>query len=44
MRWRIRTPDFVNLQVLPSMAKGAILADSVTLISTIDLVPGCVDR
>jgi NADH:ubiquinone oxidoreductase subunit D len=43
-RMRIRTPDFVNLQVLPYMAKGAMLADSVALIGTIDIVLGSVDR
>ncbi len=43
-RWRIRTPDFVNLQVLPHMAQGAMLADVVALIGTIDIVLGSVDR
>jgi NADH dehydrogenase I D subunit len=43
-RLRIRTPDFVNLQVLPYMAEGAMLADSVALIGTIDIVLGSVDR
>lgn len=43
-RMRIRTPDFVNLQVLPYMAQGAMLADSVALIGTIDIVLGSVDR
>lgn len=43
-RLRIRTPDFVNLQVLPYMAQGAMLADSVALIGTIDIVLGSVDR
>jgi NADH dehydrogenase I D subunit len=43
-RLRIRTPDFVNLQVLPHMAQGAMLADAVALIGTIDIVLGSVDR
>ncbi len=43
-RFRIRTPDFVNLQVLPHMAHGAMLADVVALIGTIDIVLGSVDR
>jgi NADH-quinone oxidoreductase subunit D len=43
-RVRIRTPDFVNLQVLPYIAEGAMLADSVALIGTIDIVLGSVDR
>jgi NADH dehydrogenase I D subunit len=43
-RFRIRTPDFVNLAVLPHMAQGALLADIVALIGTIDIVLGSVDR
>jgi NADH dehydrogenase I D subunit len=43
-RFRIRTPDFVNLAVLPHMAQGAMFADSVALIGTIDIVLGSVDR
>ncbi|MBA2277639.1 MAG: NADH dehydrogenase (quinone) subunit D [Chloroflexia bacterium] len=43
-RFRIRTPDFVNLAVLPHMAHGAMLADVVALIGTIDIVLGSVDR
>jgi NADH:ubiquinone oxidoreductase subunit D len=43
-RFRIRAPDFVNLGVLPHMAQGAMLADVVALIGTIDIVLGSVDR
>ncbi len=43
-RLRIRTPDFVNLGVLPHMAQGAMMADMVALIGTIDIVLGSVDR
>ena len=43
-RLRIRSPDFVNLSVLPHMAQGAMLADVVALIGTIDIVLGSVDR
>ena len=43
-RLRLRTPDFVNLGVLPHMAQGAMLADMVALIGTIDIVLGSVDR
>ena len=43
-RVRIRTPDFVNLQSLPYMAEGAMLADVVAIIGTIDIVLGSVDR
>ncbi len=43
-RFRIRAPDFVNLSVLPHIAQGAMLADVVALIGTIDIVLGSVDR
>jgi NADH-quinone oxidoreductase subunit D len=43
-RFRIRSPDFVNLGVLPHFAQGAMLADMVALIGTIDIVLGSVDR
>ena len=43
-RFRIRSPDFVNLSVLPHIAQGAMLADVVALIGTIDIVLGSVDR
>jgi len=43
-RFRIRSPDFVNLGVLPHMAHGAMLADVVAMIGTIDIVLGSVDR
>lgn len=43
-RFRIRSPDYVNLSVLPHMAQGSMLADVVALIGTIDIVLGSVDR
>ncbi len=43
-RFRVRSPDYVNLAVLPHMAQGAMLADVVALIGTIDIVLGSVDR
>lgn len=39
-----RTPSFVNLQVLPLLAKGHLVADLVALIGTVDIVLGDVDR
>jgi NADH-quinone oxidoreductase subunit D len=39
-----RTPSFVNLQILPLLAKGHFVADLVALIGTIDIVLGDVDR
>ncbi|HEC62642.1 MAG TPA: NADH-quinone oxidoreductase subunit D [bacterium] len=39
-----RTPSFDNLQVLPKLAKGHLVADLVAVIGTIDIVLGDVDR
>jgi NADH-quinone oxidoreductase subunit D len=39
-----RTPSFMNLQVLPLLAKGHLVADLVALIGTVDIVLGDVDR
>ena len=43
-RLHYRAPSFVNLQILPKLARGAMLADMVALIGTIDIVLGDVDR
>src|SRR3954452_13337958 len=43
-RLHYRAPSFVNLQILPKLAQGAMLADMVALIGTIDIVLGDVDR
>jgi NADH-quinone oxidoreductase subunit D len=43
-RVRIRPPSFVNLQSLDRMARGALIADLVAIIGTIDIVLGEVDR
>jgi len=43
-RMHIRGPSFVNLQALPHMIKGALIADAVAVISTIDPIMGEVDR
>ncbi len=43
-RVHVRAPSFANLQGLPVMAAGALLADLVTIIGSIDPVMGEVDR
>lgn len=43
-RMRVRGPSFVNLQALPSMVEGRLLADVIAAIGSIDIVLGEVDR
>ena len=43
-RGGVRPPSFMNLQSLETMAKGALVADVVAIIGTIDIVLGEVDR
>lgn len=43
-RVRVRPPSFVNLQALDRMVQGALVADVVAIIGTIDIVLGEVDR
>jgi NADH-quinone oxidoreductase subunit D len=43
-RVRVRPPSFLNLQSLAKMAKGALVADVIAIIGTIDIVLGEVDR
>ncbi len=43
-RCHIRGPSFVNLQTLPAMLRGGLIADAVAVISSVDPVMGEVDR
>jgi NADH-quinone oxidoreductase subunit D len=44
VRIRERAPSFANLQALPAMAQGMLIADLIAIISTVDPVLGEVDR
>jgi NADH-quinone oxidoreductase subunit D len=44
LRVHFRSPSFVNLQALPKMVEGQLIADTVACIGTIDIVLGEVDR
>jgi len=44
LRCHFRTPSFVNLQALPLLIQGQLIADAVACIGTIDIVLGDVDR
>lgn len=43
-RMHIRGPSFVNLQTLPTLLRGGLVADAVAVISSVDPVMGDVDR
>ncbi len=43
-RMHIRAPSFVNLQTLPHMLRGGLVADAVAAISSVDPIIGEVDR
>ncbi len=43
-RCKCRSCSFVNLSVLPELAKGVLIADLIAIIGTIDVVMGEVDR
>jgi NADH-quinone oxidoreductase subunit D len=44
--WRahLRDPSFVNLQALPAMCEGGMIADVIAAVASIDPVMGGVDR
>ena len=43
-RMHVRGPSFVNIQTLPHMMRGGLIADAVAIISSVDPVLGEVDR
>lgn len=43
-RMKVRSPSFINLQALPLMIKGSLIADVIAAIGSIDIVLGEVDR
>ena len=43
-RVHYRTPSFVNLQIMPLLARGHFVADLVGIIGSIDIVLGDADR
>ena len=43
-RMKIRSPSFVNLQALPVMVEGKLIADVIAAIGSIDIVLGEIDR
>jgi NADH-quinone oxidoreductase subunit D len=43
-RMHVRAPSFANLQALPTMIAGMLIADVVAAIGSIDIVLGEVDR
>jgi NADH-quinone oxidoreductase subunit D len=43
-RMKVRSPSFVNLQALPTMIHGRLVADVITAIGSLDIVLGEIDR
>ena len=43
-RMRIRPPSYINLQTLPHLMHGRLIADAVAIISSVDPIMGEVDR
>ena len=43
-RMKIRPASFINLQALPKMCEGSMIADVVAVIGTLDIVLGEIDR
>ena len=43
-RFHVRAPGFINLQALPMMIEGGLIADVIATIGTLDVVLGEIDR
>ena len=43
-RIKIRNPSYFNLAALPKMIEGSLIADVVTVIGSIDIVLGEIDK
>ncbi|KAF4400814.1 hypothetical protein G4B88_004357 [Cannabis sativa] len=43
-RWKIRPPGFINVKILPQLVKRMKLADIITILGSIDIIMGEVDR
>ncbi|RZB52197.1 NAD(P)H-quinone oxidoreductase subunit H, chloroplastic, partial [Glycine soja] len=43
-RWKIHPLGFINLQILPQLVKKMKLADIMTILGSIDIIMGEVDR
>jgi NADH-quinone oxidoreductase subunit D len=43
-RIHVRAPSFVNIQCMPHMLRGGLIADAVAVISSVDPILGEVDR
>ncbi|MFC2172098.1 NADH-quinone oxidoreductase subunit D [Acidobacteriota bacterium] len=43
-RVKVRPPSFINLQAIPALVKGHLVADVVAVIGTLDIVLGEIDR
>lgn len=44
VRWRIRPPSFVNISVLPRLARGHLVSDLIMINASLDIVLGEIDR
>jgi NADH-quinone oxidoreductase subunit D len=43
-RLHVRPPCFINLQALPELVRGHLIADLIAVIGTLDIVLGEIDR